>query len=168
MVRGMKLRLLFLLLTPVLAVGCTIIPASDAPPPRDSPAYAPPGPPAPVQQGPIPGDPPLSPPDESLAYAMLGQTVRVDGPSVTPLAVVEDSRCPMNARCVWAGQVRLKLRIGSGRGETLEITSGKPIHVADGQLELVEVLPDKVAGGSNGGVIEASAYRFGFRFRGGY
>jgi hypothetical protein len=71
----------------------------------------------------------------------------------------------MNARCVWAGQVRLRLRIG--RGETVEITSGKPIHVADGTLELVEVRPDKVAGGSSGGAIEPSAYRFGFRFRGG-
>ena len=86
---------------------------------------------------------------------------------MTPIAIVEDSRCPMNARCVWAGQVRLRVRIdlGSGRGETL-MTSGEPIQVADGKLELVEVRPDKVAGES-GGAIESSAYSFGFRFQGG-
>lgn len=89
----------------------------------------------------------------------------VDGPSVTPLKVLEDSRCPMNARCMWAGQVRISLRVG--RGKTVEITSGKPIHVADGTLKLVEVRPDKVAG-TNNGAIKPAAYRFGFRFRGGY
>lgn len=146
---------------PLLMAGCTIIPPADAP-------EVPPPPPPPVD-APAGGDTspiPEQAPDETLTYAALGQTVRIDGPSVTPIAVLEDSRCPMNARCVWAGQVRLSLRIG--RGETIEITSGKPIHVADGTLELVETRPDKMAGGAGGGGIEPAAYRFGFRFRGGY
>ena len=98
----------------------------------------------------------------------LGQRAYVDGPLVQPVAVLEDSRCPMNARCVWAGQVRLSLRIGGRGDERVEITSGKPLRIADGTLELVEVRPDKVAGGNRGGAIDSSAYRFGFRFRGGY
>src|SRR3546814_15909501 len=36
----------------------------------------------------------------------LGQKAYVDGPPVQPVEVAEDSRCPMNARCVWAGRVR--------------------------------------------------------------
>jgi len=164
--------------------GCTVIPPADparmpaaypeaspqqqAPQPAPVPAYTPvPG------YAPTPGYAPAPvetpPPDSApLTYAALGQTVSVGGPRITPLAVLEDSRCPMNARCVWAGQLRLRLRIDSGRGGTVELTSGKPITVADGTLELVEVRPDKVAGGDNHGALDPSAYRFGFRFMGGY
>ena len=35
----------------------------------------------------------------------LGVPVRVGAVVVTPLEVVEDSRCPINARCVWAGRL---------------------------------------------------------------
>lgn len=100
----------------------------------------------------------------SAVRARLGQTVYVDGPRVTPLEVLEDSRCPMNARCVWAGQVRLKVRVHLGkRDETAELVSNKPVPVADGSLELVDVQPDRVAGQR----LDRSAYRFGLRFRGG-
>jgi hypothetical protein len=103
---------------------------------------------------------------DGIARAALGQTVAVDGPKVTPLAVLEDSRCPMNARCVWAGQVRLKVRVHLGAGSREhELTSGKPIPVADGTLELVEVRPDRVAG--EGQALDPKDYRFGFRFMGG-
>jgi hypothetical protein len=44
-----------------------------------------------------------------------------------------------------------------------EITQGKPIPVADGSLELVEVQPDRMAGEP----LDPKAYRFGFRFMGG-
>jgi hypothetical protein len=101
---------------------------------------------------------------DGLARAALGETVQVDGPRVTPLEVLEDSRCPMNARCVWAGQVRLKVRVHLGaREEERELTSGKPIPVADGTLELVEVQPDRVAGET----LDPKNYRFGFKFMGG-
>lgn len=106
------------------------------------------------------------PPADGIARAALGETVAVDGPKVTPLAVLEDSRCPMNARCVWAGQVRLQVRVHLGAGNRdLELTSGKPVHVADGTLELVEVRPDRVAG--EGQSLNPKDYRFGFRFMGG-
>ena len=41
----------------------------------------------------------------------LGQSVRVGDVSVTPVSVVEDSRCPINARCVWAGRLVVETRI---------------------------------------------------------
>lgn len=103
---------------------------------------------------------------DGIARAALGQTVAVDGPKVTPLEVLEDSRCPMNARCVWAGQVRLKVRVHLGAGDQeRELTSHKPVQVADGSLELVEVQPDRVAG--EGEALDPKDYRFGFRFMGG-
>jgi hypothetical protein len=102
--------------------------------------------------------------NDGIARAALGETVYVNGPRVTPLEVLEDSRCPVGARCVWAGQVRLKVRIDLGaRGEERELSSGKPEPVADGSLELVEVRPDRIAGET----LDPNNYRFGFRFAGG-
>ena len=47
--------------------------------------------------------------------AMIGQPTRVGALVVTPKTLVEDSRCPMNARCVWAGRVVVTARIdGAG------------------------------------------------------
>ena len=104
-------------------------------------------------------------PQDGIARAALNERVYVDGPDVTPLAVIEDSRCPMNARCVWAGRVRLSVRIDLGsRSETREIASDAPIEVADGRLSLVEVQPDLMAGEQPG---PGKPYRFGFTFAGG-
>lgn len=104
-------------------------------------------------------------PEDGIARARLGEKVYVDGPHVTPLALLEDSRCPTGVKCVWAGRVRIKARIDLGSGsEERELTLGKPVHVADGNLELVEVTPPRnsEAAGS------LRDYRFGFRFMGGF
>ncbi len=106
-----------------------------------------------------------TPPQDGIARAGLNDRIYVGGPYVTPLAVLEDSRCPMNARCVWAGRVRLSVRVDLGSGsETHEIASDAPIEVADGQLALVEIQPDRVAGDRPG---TPAPYRFGFTFAGG-
>lgn len=103
-------------------------------------------------------------PQDGIARAGLGERVYADGPYVTPLEVLEDSRCPMNARCIWAGRTRISIRIDLGsRSETREIATDTPIQVADGQLSLVEVQPDRMAGEQ----ADPEQYRFGFRFAGG-
>lgn len=132
------------------------------------PAYTPAPPYEPAPAYPPAQELPAQPDAPALTYGALNQTVNVGGPRITPLTVLEDSRCPMNARCVWAGQVRLQVRIESGTGGVIELTSGKPVTVADGTLELVETRPDKMAGASNHGAVKPSEYRFGFRFMGGY
>jgi hypothetical protein len=104
---------------------------------------------------------------DGLSRAKIGETVAVGGPKVTPLAVLEDSRCPMNARCVWAGQVRVRVRIHLGSGAVLrELTQGQPLAVADGTMELVEVQPDRLAG-ADARTIAPTDYRFAFSFMGG-
>lgn len=104
------------------------------------------------------------PSEDGIARAGLNERAYVDGPYVTPLAVLEDSRCPMNARCVWAGRTRLTVKIDLGsRSETREISSEAPIQVADGTLSLVEVQPDLMAGEQTG---PQKPYRFGFTFAG--
>jgi hypothetical protein len=96
--------------------------------------------------------------------ARLGQTVYVDGPRVTPLAVVEDSRCPTGVRCVWSGQVRLKVRVGLGRGPITKIlTLGTATSVADGALTLTQATPHPIFGKRT----KPTDYRFAFSFAGG-
>lgn len=106
-----------------------------------------------------------TPREPALTYAAIGQDVNVGGPRVTPLAVIEDSRCPHGVQCVWAGRVRLPIRVTTGPGaETRDITLGTPIPVADGTLLLADALPARKAKAA----IPPGDYRFGFRFDGGY
>jgi hypothetical protein len=102
--------------------------------------------------------------DDGLTTARFGQTVSVDGPRVTPIRLLTDSRCPMEARCVWAGELRILARVRTGSGSSLrEFTLGKPIPVADGALELASAMPPR----SVQRPIRMRDYRFGFRFAGG-
>ncbi len=101
--------------------------------------------------------------DDGLSRTRLGETVAVGGPKVTPVALLEDSRCPTDTRCIWAGRVRVTVRVDLGRGSQMrELTQGQPVPVADGTLELVAVQPDRTEH-----PIAPEAYRFGFRFMGG-
>jgi hypothetical protein len=103
-------------------------------------------------------------PDAKPDGVRLGETVRVDGPTVTPLSVLEDSRCPKGATCIWAGRVRLSVRVDLGSGsDEHELTLGAPVHVADGELELTRVLPDAIVDRT----IAPEDYRFTFSFSGG-
>lgn len=96
--------------------------------------------------------------------AALGQATYVDGPVVTPLQLVEDSRCPENARCVWAGRVVLKVRVAGGSSTTeRNLILGEPSPFLDGRLTLTSVTPEK----NTGYTLNPRDYRFGFEFQGG-
>ena len=76
-----------------------------------------------------------------------------------PQVLLEDSRCPMNARCVWAGRVVLSTRIyGPGFDETVPLVLGEPRALPGSSITLVSVLPERMAGEE----IPAPTYRFGF------
>ena len=76
-----------------------------------------------------------TPDSDGIARAGLDQRVYVDGPWVTPLAVVEDSRCPVGVQCISAGRTRVMVRIDLGsRSEYRELCSDKPLQVADGAV----------------------------------
>ena len=101
--------------------------------------------------------------DDGSIDAKLGQTVTVGGPKVTPLKVLEDSRCPMEARCIWAGRVRLSVRVTTGAGTMVqELASDKPLPVADGVLELQGTMPPR----STQHTLVPSDYRFTLKFSG--
>jgi hypothetical protein len=92
------------------------------------------------------------------ATARIAETVRIHGLRVTPLRVLEDSRCPQMVTCVWAGRVRLAARVD---GAMRELTLGQPIAVPHGQLRLAAVAPDRTTVGHR---IPLAGYRFAFEF----
>ena len=70
---------------------------------------------APITQASTPTAPAPSSPSDGIARASLGERVYVDGPYVTPLEVLEDSRCPENVQCIWAGNATVDLQLRSGK-----------------------------------------------------
>lgn len=82
-----------------------------------------------------------------VGYAVpLEQPVTVGDLVVTPMAVVEDSRCPENARCVWAGRLIVKTRIdGAGWRDTTDITLGETYGTHGRVIALVSGIPEKRA-----------------------
>lgn len=94
----------------------------------------------------------------------LGQVAAVDGPRVRAERVVEDSRCPLDAQCVWAGRLVVRVVVlGGGWAKPVDLTLGIPVQVADGRLTLVAATPARRGGTS----VAPRAYRFTFAFQGG-
>ncbi len=82
--------------------------------------------------------------DSSTAVFDAGLNEKVSGLgiSITPLEVLEDSRCPSDVVCIWIGQVRLKAKLSSGLGETEQIfISGQAITTEAEEIILSEVFP---------------------------
>lgn len=107
--------------------------------------------------------PPDSTPPQPQGYAVpLGVTVAVGDMVVTPKALVEDSRCPMNARCVWAGRVVVTTRItGPGFSDTADLTLGEPFGTHGKMLALVSVRPERTTQTA----IAPGDYRFAYEAR---
>lgn len=81
---------------------------------------------------------------------------------VTPLKILEDSRCPRKVVCFWMGRVLLRIAVkGPGINRVIDIDSLKPFPVANGALALTNVLPVPTHGKAK----VPSAYRFSFEFR---
>lgn len=99
-----------------------------------------------------------NPAAEGSAVA-LGTSVQAGRLLATPLAVTEDSRCPENARCVWAGRLVVSTRIdGPGWRETVSLTLGEPQATHGTTVTLVSGLPEKQAGAQT----PPATYRFSF------
>jgi hypothetical protein len=99
------------------------------------------------------------------ANVAIGQRAYADGPLIQPVAVIEDSRCPVGVACVWAGRVRVKMLWlrPNGDAQPFEVVLGEPTPLADGTITLESVHPDKRPDRP----IKPGDYRFAFRFMGG-
>ncbi|MEO0063573.1 MAG: hypothetical protein RLZZ08_2133 [Pseudomonadota bacterium] len=116
----------------------------------------------------IPGGPVAEGPPALAAgsAATLGQPVWVGKLIVTPAGVIEDSRCPKNARCVWAGRLIVNARIdGNGWRQTAPLTLGEPYALQGTSVTLVSGTPEKMAGEQ--GPAQGPAQADHFTFEGG-
>lgn len=96
----------------------------------------------------------------------INQTIIINEIKITPLEVVEDSRCPKDVTCVWAGTVKLKTKI-EREGQTEEkvltlLVTEQPVKLGNVNVLLKEVKPVKISNQ----VIKASDYIFTFSLTG--
>lgn len=94
----------------------------------------------------------------------LGQMAAVNGPRVRADRVIEDSRCPTDVQCVQAGRLIVQVTVfGGGWSRQFDLQPGVPVHVADGNLTLIEVIPLLRTTRRT----RTRSYRFTFNFQGG-
>ena len=99
------------------------------------------------------------PPASSGPTAGLNQVATVNGIELRPIKVVEDSRCPANVQCVWAGRLVVRARMtGSGWTQIRDFELGVAQAVDQYLVTLVSAEPPKTAPGQ----IDPRAYRFTF------
>lgn len=54
----------------------------------------------------------------------IGQTITLDGVSITPLGIISDSRCPDGAECIQRGYVVISIKLAAGlleKNETIQL-----------------------------------------------
>ncbi|WP_299674128.1 hypothetical protein [uncultured Dokdonia sp.] len=50
----------------------------------------------------------------------IGEHQQINAVEITFLEVIEDSRCPKDVNCVWAGQAKIKVRVKEKGEESIE------------------------------------------------
>lgn len=89
---------------------------------------------------------PTSTPGTVVLEAALNQKITAFNFSITPLEVLEDSRCPIDVQCIQAGTVRLKAKLAGGLGEyTATLELNKPFINEEVSITLTKVSPLKTA-----------------------
>ena len=90
--------------------------------------------------------------DKDFALS-TGEMVQVEGGMgyIKFIKVLQDSRCPVNVTCVWAGNVKIELEImGSDRKKfSISLNTGIEPNTVSLQgyvLQLISILPLKVEG----------------------
>lgn len=95
----------------------------------------------------------------STVVAKIDQGASALGVKIIPLELIEDSRCPINAVCIQAGTVRVKVLIMSGMGDSnMTVRLGVPITTEGEEVTLTEVQPAPIAGQT------ASPHQYSFTF----
>jgi len=99
--------------------------------------------------------------EPGVVTARLNEEVVVGGVRVRPLAILEDTRCPIDLDCVHGGNLRLRVAV-SGIGET-EMDMWRPLALPGGEpLRLTTVAPPRWDRPPPG-LDQNAPPRFGFR-----
>jgi hypothetical protein len=74
----------------------------------------------------------------------IGDTAQFKDISIKPISIEEDSRCPVDVQCIWAGTVRVKIQVVSGTGTSTSIvTLDQPFTTEAQRITLTAVTPEK-------------------------
>lgn len=81
--------------------------------------------------------------DPTLGKVKVGSSTFINGVVVELLEILEDSRCPSDVKCVWAGQARLKAYLRSDTDQaTVElVTNGEAAAIDTYQVSIWRVEP---------------------------
>jgi hypothetical protein len=117
--------------------------------------------PSPLKPTPLPPAPPPHSPRVPLTLPYgsvmlgVGEVVSVGDYRIVIHEVLEDSRCPSDVMCVWAGMLRVRLSITGSEVHEKTLLLGDSVSVEGVQVELSSALPSPKAGSP----VEASHYR---------
>lgn len=76
----------------------------------------------------------------------LNQSSKAIYSTITPVEVVEDSRCPVDVQCIQAGTVRLKLMVDSPSGKSTSIIKiGESLTTETEKITFLGVAPTKIS-----------------------
>ncbi len=82
---------------------------------------------------------PTKEPEEGSIILKLGEKGVFRNISIKPIEVVEDSRCPQDVQCIWAGTLRVRTEIVSGLGKSeMVIELGQSITTEAEEVSLTE------------------------------
>lgn len=92
-------------------------------------------------QTPSPSPTPTSTPTTNTSPTLaVGESSTINGTIVTILGPVEDSRCPMDVQCVWAGTVSVRVALDA-YSRDFTFTLGTSQVVGDKTITLISVAP---------------------------
>ena len=78
----------------------------------------------------------------AAASVQMGETVQLADVKITPLSLLEDSRCPSDVVCFWEGTVRINARVESKRGVLEQIfVLNETVETEGGKITLLRVEP---------------------------
>ena len=98
---------------------------------------------------------------DGVFVAAIGETADLGGGlTVRPIDVTEDSRCPLNVDCVWAGRLVLRADVS---GVERDLTLGEALETPHGTLTLAVVTPSPWQDWPTAEIGAPPPYRFGFR-----
>ncbi len=81
------------------------------------------------------------------ASVRLGEKVSAMGVTLAPTRVVEDSRCPVNANCIWAGTMKAEvsveheIEVGPNAETEYIFELGKTVTIGAEEITLIQVDP---------------------------
>lgn len=91
--------------------------------------------------------------------AMLGKSTVYGGLTITPIKVLQDSRCPVDVTCIQAGTVVLEAMVDNGIDSVIQaFTLGTSLLTTEGNITLQRVEPSALSTE----VLTGGEYRFYF------